>query len=53
MANHVVDQLGHASGADFSGVENLIAEGVQDGLNAIEYPPLSAHHHCKISAGGS
>ena len=50
VADHVVHQLGHRSRADFSGVENLVAEGVQQGLDPVEDLPLSTNHDGQVAA---
>ena len=53
VADHVVHQLGDGAGADLAGVEHLVAEGVQQWLDAVEDLTLAADHHGQVAGLGA
>ena len=49
VAYHVVHQLGDRTGAYLAGVEDLVAEGVQQRLHPVENLPLAADHYRQVA----
>ena len=44
LRDHVVDELGDAAGADGADVEDVVAEGLQNGPDPLEHLAVTARH---------